>query len=271
MIGNYLVQTASQFVDPSEVTGLTRQTLDLTDFAAVRATFLRERPSLIIHCAALTQSPACEADPALAYLANVDATKVLAELAKDVQFLFLSTDLVFDGKAGNYNETASPAPLSVYGRTKHEAERAVLANPRHTIVRTSLNGGTSPTRNRGFNEQLRALWRSGKAAKLFCDEFRSPICAEVTARALWELALSKQAGIFHIAGSERLSRLEIGEALARRHPDLNPRIEAGSLSEYTGAPRAPDTSLDCQKVQRLLSFPLPGFRGWLAANPTVDF
>jgi dTDP-4-dehydrorhamnose reductase len=271
LIGNYLFQAASEFADPAVVTGLTRQMLDLTDFAAVRAAFRREPPTLIFHCAALTQSPACEADPALARRANVEATQFLADLASDVQFIFISTDLVFDGRAGNYDEAAPPAPLSVYGETKLAAERLVLQNPRHTVVRTSLNGGASPSGDRGFNEQLQALWRSGKSAKLFSDEFRSPICAAVTARALWELALSRQAGLFHIAGAERLSRLQIGEAVARRHPELCPRIEAGRLREYTGAPRAPDTSLDCRKVQRLLSFPLPGLNTWLASNPRVDF
>jgi dTDP-4-dehydrorhamnose reductase len=250
---------------------LTRDSLDLTDASAVRAAFRLQRPQLVIHCAALSRSPACEANPALARQLNVEVTAVLAELAADIPLFFLSSDLVFDGQKGNYDETAPVNPLSVYAETKAAAEQIILANPKHTIVRTSLNGGTSPTGDRGFNEQLRRAWQAGQRMKLFADEFRSPIPAEATARAIWELAARNQPGLYHVAGSERLSRWQIGQLLAARWPQLNPRIEPGSLKEYSGAPRAPDTSLNCAKAQNLLSFPLPGLTEWLAAHPAEAF
>jgi dTDP-4-dehydrorhamnose reductase len=78
-------------------------------------------------------------------------------------------------------------------------------------------------------------------------------------------------GLYHVAGSERLSRWQIGQLLAGRWPQLKPRIEPGSLKEYSGAPRAPDTSLNCAKAQDLLSFPLPSLTEWLAAHPDEAF
>jgi dTDP-4-dehydrorhamnose reductase len=253
------------------VVALSRATLDLTDASAVRAAFRRQAPQLVIHCAALSRSPACEANPALARQLNVEVTALLAELAADIPLFFLSSDLVFDGRKGNYDETAPGNPLGVYAETKAAAEQIILANPRHTVVRTSLNGGISPTRDRGFNEQMRLAWQAGQRMKLFTDEFRSPIPAEVTARAIWELAAPSRPGLYHVAGSERLSRWEIGQLLAARWPQLKPRIEPGSLREYSGAPRAPDTSLNCAKAQTLLSFPLPGLTKWLAAQPDEAF
>ena len=74
-----------------------------------------------------------------------------------------------------------------------------------------------------------------------------------------------------MAGSERLSRWQIGQLLAARWPQLKPKIEPGSLKEYTGAPRAPDTSLNCAQAQELLSFPLPGLTEWLNTNPDTVF
>ncbi len=160
----------------------------------------------------------------------------------------------------------------MYAETKVAAEQFVLANPRHTVIRTSLNGGTSPTGDRGFNEQMRRAWQAGRdACSLFTDEFRSPIPAEVTARAIWELAALNRPGLYHVAGSERLSRWQIGQLLAARWPLLQPRIEAASLKEYQGAPRAPDTSLNCAKAQQLLSFRLPGLTEWLSAHPAEAF
>jgi dTDP-4-dehydrorhamnose reductase len=253
------------------VAALTRQRLDLADFSAVRAEFRRQRPHLVIHCAALSRSPECEANPALARKLNVEVTALLAELAAEIPLIFLSSDLVFDGRTGHYDETAAVNPLSVYAATKVAAEQIVLANPNHTIIRTSLNGGTSPTGDRGFNEQMRRAWQAGQTLRLFADEFRSPIPAEVTARAIWELAALNKPGLYHVAGSERLSRWQIGQLLAARWPELQPKIVPGSLKDYAGAPRAPDTSLNCAKAQKLLSFRLPGLTEWLNAHPDEVF
>ena len=271
LIGNYLVRTAPRLVPDANVVALTRQLLELTDAAAVAAEFRRQKPQLVIHCAALSRSPDCEASPALARRVNVQVTALLAQLAAEIQFVLLSTDLVFDGRAGHYRESAATNPLGVYAETKVAAEQMVLSNPGHMVIRTSLNGGNSPAGDRGFNEQMRRAWQAGQAVRLFTDEFRSPIPAEVTARAIWELARQNQTGLYHVAGSERLSRWQIGQLLAARWPELGPKIVPGSLKDYEGAPRAPDTSLNCAKAQQLLSFRLPGLTEWLDTHPTEVF
>ena len=267
LIGSYLARSAAHLFPGARVVPLTRTDLDLTDSSAVRTEIRRQNPQLIIHCAALTQTTICETNPALAHNLNVTMTAQLAELAADAPFIFLSTDLVFDGKLGSYDESACPNPLSVYAQTKVAAEQLVLAHPKNIVIRTSLNAGASPTGDRGFNEQIRRAWQAGQTLRLFTDEFRCPIAAEVTARAIWELVRQAKPGIYHVAGSERLSRWQIGQLLAHRHPDLKPHLERASLKEYTGAPRAADTSLNCAKAQRLLTFPLPMFSHWLAAQP----
>jgi dTDP-4-dehydrorhamnose reductase len=233
--------------------------------------FAQDKPQLVVHCAALSKSPACQANPELARLVNVEVTERLAGLASDIPFLFFSTDLVFDGAKGDYTEEDPVHPLSVYAETKAAAEEIVLGNPLHTVVRTSLNGGTSPTGDRGFNEEMRQAWKAGRTLNLFVDEFRCPIAAEVTAKAVWELTRSGFAGLYHLAGSERLSRWEIGRLLAARWSRLRPAIQPGSLKDHQGPPRSPDTSFNCSKIQRLLSFPLPGFTEWLAAQPQDAF
>ena len=265
LIGNYLVQTASKFAPELRVRGLTRAELDLENFTAVREAFRKESPGRVIHCAALANTPACEKNPPLAHKLNVDVTSVLAELAADIPFVFFSTDLVFDGCAGNYDESAPVSPLSVYGKTKADAERVVLANPKHTVLRTSLNFGQSLTGDRAFNEQMRRAVERGETLQLFTDEFRCPIPAVQTAQAVWELVLQDKPGLYHVVGSERLSRWQIGELLAQ-HWGLNPKMEPGSLRNFRGLPRSPDTSLNCAKVQRLLSFQLPRFSEWLAKS-----
>ena len=266
LIGHAAVQAAA--VPPGwKAVALSRADLELTDAAAVAARFRTDRPDAIIHCAALSRSPDCQRDPALARSWNVEVTLRLAGLAAEIPFVLLSTDLVFDGSRGNYREADAVGPLSVYAETKVEAEAVVCLNPRHLVARTSLNHGESPTRNRGFNEEIAAAWRAGRSLRLFVDEYRNPIAATVTARAVWELMDRGASGIVHVAGAEKLSRWEIGIALAGRHPEGRGLVEAARLSEYQGAPRAPDTTLDCARARALLGRSLPGYREWLAANP----
>ncbi len=271
LIGNYLAQIAPRFAPAWQVCALARAQLDLQDSEAVRREFLRDKPKLVIHCAALTHTPTCQKNPDLARQLNVEVTAVLAELAAEIPFFVFSTDLVFDGRKGNYDESAPVNPLSVYAETKAAAEKIVLANPRHTVIRNSLNGGTSPTSDRGFNEQLRQAFQKGQTLTLFTDEFRCPIPAIETARAVWELAGKNACGLYHVAGSERLSRWQIGQLIAARWPQLHPKIEPESMATYQGAPRSPDTSMNCGKAQKLLSFPLPGLTQWLAARPEEVF
>ena len=271
LIGHCLAEAKTAAAARFDIVLLTRPMLDLTDFASVEKQFRAEQPALVIHCAALSQSPACQADPALAKKINVEATAHLAALAADADFIFFSSDLVFDGRKGDYIETDPVNPLGVYAETKAQAEQIVLANPRHTVIRTSLNSGASPGGTSAYNEQMLAAWRKGQAVKLFYDEFRSPIPATVTARAVWELAAQHRPGLYHLAGSGRLSRAAIGELAAARHPELHPRIQTCSLRGYRGAPRPADSSLNCAKIRKLLSFPLPGLAQYLRDHPGEPF
>jgi dTDP-4-dehydrorhamnose reductase len=267
LIGNYLVQTAPRFAPHRRVVALTRDQLDLTDFAAVRRAFADQKPPLIIHCAAMSKPPACQENPRLARLTNVDVTRQLAELAADIPLVFFSSDLVFDGRQGNYVETDAVNPITVYAETKVAAEEVVRRHPRHLILRAALNAGRSPAGNSAFNEQMVSAWREGRALNLFTDEYRCPMPAVVTARAVWELVAKEATGTFHLGGAEKLSRYEIGQLLAARHSGLNPRMVPGSLTAYQGAPRAPDVSLNSARAQAGLSFSLPKFSEWLAVNP----
>ena len=160
LIGSYLVNLAPRYAFGWEVLPLTRQTVDLADEKAVRELFERSSPDLIMHCAGLTQTGPCEKQPELARQMNVGVTSLLCELASRIQLFFFSTDLVFNGAKGNYVETDPVSPLLVYAQTKVEAEKVVLQNPKHTVIRTALNGGASPKGNRGFNEELRRAWGS---------------------------------------------------------------------------------------------------------------
>lgn len=271
LIGNYFVQTATRFASKWRVRGLMRSDFDLLDAAAIERAFKKDKPQAVIHCAAISTIAEAQKNPELARKVNVQAAKFLAELATEIPFVFFSTDLVFDGRKGNYVETDATNPLSVYGETKLAAEQIISRNPRHLIVRTSINGGISPSGNRGFNEQLRGALLKSSGMKLFVDEFRSPVPAVETVRAVYDLVDKKVAGTVHVAGAERLSRWQIGQLLVKRWPEIKTPVESGSAKDFSGPPRALDTSLNVLKAQNVLSRPLPRLSEWLESNPHEPF
>jgi len=93
----------------------------------------------------------------------------------------------------------------------------------------------------------------------------------VMARALWEILEKGLSGLYHLCGSQRLSRHAIGVLLNDRWGHDPSLIQATSLASYQGPPRAPDTTLDCSKLQSMLSFPLPSFETWLRDHPECLF
>lgn len=259
LIGSHLARFAPASFPGWRVVALTRPDLDLTDFPAVTRRFEAERPRIVLHCAALSRTPTCEEKPDLARLQNVAVPSHLAGLCTDSRLVLFSTDLVFDGRTGNYTEKDIPNPSMVYGETKAEAEALLLGNPNHLVVRTSVNAGRSPTGDRGFDEALRNAWIQGKTARLFGDEIRTPIQAADTARTVLDLVRAGASGIYHVSGGEPLSRWQMGELLARNHPEWNPRLEQTSLLDFPGPPRPANVTLDCSKTASLLQRPMPRY------------
>jgi len=266
LIGQYVVRTAARWAPAWDVRGLTRADLDLTDRPSVERVWQSFKPSAVIHCAAMSRTKDCEQDPEKAHRINVAVTAHMAQLSEDIPFIFLSSGEVFDGMTGWYRETDVPNPINVYGQTKLEAEQIALKNPRHTVVRIVLTAGTSKNGPRGFVEDMCRIAKSGQEVSLYKDEYRCPLPAGVIARVVWELIDQDRPGLYHLGGSERLSRWEIGEALLPWYPELEGRLVNGFARNHTGAPRPRDLSLKCDKIQRFLSFPLPGFREWLVGR-----
>jgi dTDP-4-dehydrorhamnose reductase len=152
---------------------------------------------------------------------------------------------------GNYTEHDPPSPLSVYGRTKADAERAVLAHSAHVVVRVSLLFGPSCNGRPSFFESQVTALRNGQSIRVFEDEWRSPLALSTAAKALVEIAMSDVTGLLHVGGPERLNRLEMGQRLAA-HLGANPAlIEAVSRTTAPGEPRPRDTSLNSSRWRSL--------------------
>lgn len=236
------------------------QAVDLLNDDSVAAIIRNARPSCIVHSAAMTVVGACFEQPAAAARMNVDVTRRLVELAAELgsRIVFVSTDLVFDGSRGGYDESSDARPTTVYGQTKLVAEQIVLAYAGGIVVRLPLMYGLpASARTTTFMTQLAAL-RSGTPLKLFRDEFRSPIWLEDAAAALERAGSSAFAGLLHAGGPERLSRLEIGRiAVAGLGLSAANIVDISQRDLPAGEPRPADVSMRCNRYETTFGSP-PG-------------
>lgn len=231
------------------------QRVNLCDHSAVSAALQRIRPAVVLHTAALGNIKDVLANPALARAVNVQATAHLACEAASLgaRLINVSTDLVFDGEAAPYAEHATPRPLSLYGQTKLEGERAVLEHPQHLVVRVSLLFGMALNQRPKFFDQMVSDLRGGRPVTLFEDEWRTPLDLCTAADILTQLVSTPAQGLLHAGGSERLSRLEMGLKLAA-FLKLDPRLirPASRLAVPGPEPRPRDTSLDSGLLGQVL-------------------
>jgi dTDP-4-dehydrorhamnose reductase len=220
--------------------------VDITNAAALEELVTRSRPRWVIHAAAISSLAAAHADPERARRVNVAATQKLCDASARIgaRVVYVSTDMVFDGESAPYDESSQPAPVTEYGRSKLEGERAALAAGGALVARLPLMYGMPALeRSTTFVEQVRAL-RDRRPLRLFHDEYRTPLSLEHAAACLVSAARSDLTGTIHIRGPERLSRLDMGLLLAEALGVEDPVIERVSrLDAPSPEPRARDLSL----------------------------
>lgn len=234
--------------------------MDLEDPGAIREIFSHYTPRVIVHCSAICALGHCEKAPKRAFAVNVEGTQNLINAAKEIgaRLVFLSTDLVFDGKNPPYSEEAIPSPLSIYGKTKALAEERVLgADLESLIARVAITFGPSVQGNKGPSDWILSRLAKGQPVTLYEDEFRSPLSSDTLIPLLLKLAQSSLTGILHVAGSERVSRYELGCRLLETLGLPQSLLTPGSRLQAPWPPRPHDLSFDCGKLVRFLGHGLP--------------
>ena len=159
-----------------------RSHVDLEDIESLKKRLLEIKPEIIVNAAAYTQVDKAESEPEKAYLINSTAVNALAEVSKNigVTLIHYSTDYVFDGtKEGYYLESDPTAPLNVYGKSKLEGEKAILASGcNYFIFRTSWVYGWH---GNNFIKTILRLAQEKEGLKIINDQFGAPTSAEFIA------------------------------------------------------------------------------------------
>ena len=240
---------------------------DLSDRDSVRRALDSARPEVIIHTASMTDVDGCERDPDGAWAANVVAAGNVAReaSASGAHLVHVSTDYVFDGQDGPYDEEARPNPAGVYARTKWLGEEAAqLLAGSWAIARTAVVYGFPPSQRPNFGSWLLGTLREGKTARLFVDQYVSPSLALNVAEQLAELASRRLSGIWNVAGAEVVNRMEFGEALTDVF-GLDRRLLVPSKLADAGmaSPRPPRSGLRVDKALAALKARPLGLRASL--------
>jgi len=255
LAGHGVIATFHASAPPT--TGADWRKLDIRRREDVLALARQGRPGIIINAAYRQSDWETTADGA--------AHVALAAVEAGARLVHVSSDAVFSGAAPSYDETQQPDPVTPYGAAKAAAETAVKGiDPAAVIARTSLiiADGDSP------HERLVHALASGAATGvLFADEVRCPVHVTDLASALLELAASPGSGICHVAGTDAISRYELGLLIAARDGLDQAALPVGPRAA-TGRTGALDVRLDSTKTQAHLTTRLRGAREFLAPTRT---
>lgn len=271
------INLASETMNEHNIVGVDRGKLvnapfqviqkDLTDLTSIQPLLDEVRPAWLINCAALADLDACEDQPDRAKTLNTELPAELAKACKTrgISMVHISTDAVFDGQKGEfYTEQDQPNPLNIYAKTKLDGEKAVAAeNPSAIITRVNFYGWSLGGK-RSLGEFFYNNLANNKSMSGFTDAIFCPMLVNHTARILVKMLKQGLTGLYHLVGSQSMSKYQFGVEVARKfnlkEAGISPRsIHTSNLS----AKRSHNLSLSTNKLSTVLGEPMPEFSAGL--------
>jgi dTDP-4-dehydrorhamnose reductase len=261
LLGNKIVQFAKNYctviplhnIKPLHSNSLK---LDITDQKRVLNLFNELKPKIVIHTASETNVDKCENQKDHAWKVNADGTRNIALACSNLgaKLVYISTDYVFDGEKGNYQELDKPNPINYYGVTKLEGESQVISHcQNYTILRTSVLYDWHPWKQNFATWVINSL-KQEKEITVVEDHFNTPTLAGSLAEMTIEAVKKDLQGLYHASGSERISRYEFARQIAKTFRLDSSLIRPIKMKQLTAwmAKRPKDSSLNIDKIQKQL-------------------
>lgn len=235
--------------------------LDITDIKKIRKFVKDKEIKLIINCAAYNNVDKAEEEKEMCYKLNTYAPRDLSLIAKEIgaEFITYSTDFVFDGKKkSGYIEEDEAKPLSIYGRSKTDGEKLVLANyDKSFVVRTSWVFGIA---NNNFNKQV-ISWSNGRdKLSIVDDQVSSPTYSYDLAKYSWELIKTKQYGLYHLSNDGVASKYDQAKYVLDSIGWNGTLNKAKSRDFNLLAERAEYSKLDSKKLEDIIGMKIPSWQ-----------
>jgi len=261
LLGNRIVKLTKEDYEVTPIhntksLSLNSLKLDITNQNKIFSLFYELEPNVVIHTASETNVDKCETEKEHAWKTNVEGTRNIAEACQKVgtKIVYISTDYVFDGEKGFYNEEDKPNPVNYYGLTKLEGEKQVIEHcENYIILRTSVLYGWHPWKQNFATWVINQL-KQGKEIKVVDDHYNTPTLADNLAEIAIEVAEKDLRGLYHASGRERISRYEFAKQIARAFnlsADLVKPVKMSQLIDWI-AKRPRDSSLNTSKIQKQL-------------------
>lgn len=254
---------------PFDKSAYSFELLDITSRAQVLQVVEQVQPEVIIHTAAMTNVDQCETDKENCWAQNVDAVEYLIEACKKTNsfLVHLSTDFIFDGEDGPYDEQAKANPVSYYGESKLAAEVLLEESEiDYAIARTVLVYGIAHDMSRSnIILWVKKSLEEGKEIKVVDDQLRSPTLAEDLAMGCYLIAKKKAKGIFNISGKDLLTPFDMAVKTAEFFDLSMETMERADASTFTQtAKRPPRTGFIIDKAVKELGFAPHSFEEGIA-------
>ena len=232
--------------------------MDFTDPFAVHDVFEKHKPGIVVHAGAMTKVDECELMQWLAFVTNVEGTVTLLLNAAEQKsfFIFVSTDFVFDGKKGSYQENEEVAPVNYYGKTKAEAEDAVREYEfEWAIVRTSLVYGNPISEKGNILSVVKEKLEKGEEYKVVDDQVRTPTYVEDLAAGIVAIIEDNAKGVYHLSGTDIMTPYQMACETAD-YLQLNKSvIKKVTAADFTQPAKRPlNTSLIINKAKQKIGY-----------------
>jgi len=232
--------------------------LDITDTKSVKELIWNFEPDYIINSGAYTNVDGCEREKELSWRINVTGVENLVNAARLVgsKIVHVSTDYIFDGQKGPYDEHATPHPLSYYGRGKLASENVLRSSGKHwSIIRTMVVYGIANELNNNFATWLVQELSKGNKVTIVDDQIGNTTLADDLANGIYLLVKKGKKGIYNMAGSDIISRYDFAVALAKAFnfdTSLISPIKTKDLNQL--APRPLNSGLITLKAESELGY-----------------
>ena len=231
--------------------------INLRDRLQMENFLVQNNISTIIHCAGDANVDSVEGNVLNGIESNLLTTINLVNLSNKhgIDFVFISSNAIFDGSSAPYNENSIPNPINKYGLIKLACEQIIKETlNNYCIVRPILTYGwnISSTRVNPVIFVLNQL-SENRSIKMVNDIYENPVYVKQVVEVIWQVVLNKHSGIFHIAGGTILNRYELALRVAEVFK-LNKNLinECESIEFAQLAPRPKNTSLTTHKIETIL-------------------
>jgi len=186
------------------------------DLENLEKILVTERPHVVINLIGKSNLDYCEQNKDIVFKLNVILTEKISNICKKInsKMIHISTDLVFDGKDGNYKENDETNPINYYGYTKQISEKKVLCNSNNVVIRTSLVYDLELKSS--FPKFIFEKLCNGENIDAFDDVFTTPILVDELSEFILRIVNTDESGIFHISGNECISRFDFAKLFAKK-------------------------------------------------------